>query len=160
MGNFRLKRAFLLVDALHGLKRTDEEILALFRRLGVPHQVILSKVDRVLSPTAKIKSAAKIRANIEEKGPVLARIVEELRAKIQPGLGDGPEALGEVIACSAETALKKGRFGIDNVRWATLAATGLGDEKRWSVDLMQAPDEVDHSEKIVSEENLIVQDQV
>ena len=127
----------------------------------MPHQVILSKVDRVLFPKLKIKSAAKVRANVEERGPVLANIVEELREKIQPGLGDGPEALGEVITCSAETVLKRGKFGIDNVRWATLAATGLGDEKRLSMEsMMQISDNTGHPEWIVNEEDLIVRERV
>lgn len=152
-----MKRAFLLVDALHGLKRTDEEILKLFRRYGVPHQIILSKVDRVLFPKLRTVSVANIREKIQQTEPVLARIIEGLRAKIQPGLRDGPEALGEVISCSAETVYRQGKFGIDDVRWATLAAAGLGDEKRWSVDsIMQVPHDISQPSKITSEEDLII----
>lgn len=121
----RLRRAFLLVDALHGLKRSDEEILSLFRQNAISHQIILSKVDRILFP----KSRPSI-ARMERNSPELDRICENLKGKIQPGNGDGPEALGEIVTCSAEATLEGKKLGINNVRWAVLAATGLGEEKR------------------------------
>ena len=149
------------MDALHGLKHTDEEVLTLFRRLGVPHQIILSKVDRVLFPKMGNMSVGKVRAKIEQNGPVLAEIVEDLRKRIQPGLGDGPEALGEVIACSTDKVLSKKKFGVDDVRWATLVATGLENKKRWLVDSMIQPSTGLHqSERIVSEDDLVVQEQL
>ena len=62
--------------------------------------------------------------------PELDRICEQMKGKIQPGNGDGPEALGEIVTCSAEATLEGKKLGINNVRWAVLAATGLGEEKR------------------------------
>ena len=58
------------------------------------------------------------------------RTCQEMRGKIQPGNGDGPEALGEIVTCSAEATLDGKKLGINNVRWAVLAATGLGEAKR------------------------------
>ena len=121
----RLRRAFLLVDALHGLKSSDETILSLFRQNAISHQIILSKVDRVL-----VKSSRPSLANMERSFPQLEEICGQLRSKIQPGVGDGPEALGEIVTCSAETNLNGKKLGIDNVRWAVLAATGLSERKR------------------------------
>lgn len=121
----RLRRAFLLVDALHGLKRSDEEILSLFRQNAIPHQIILSKVDRILFGKSR-PSCSRIERNL----PELDRICDQLKAKIQPGSGDGPEALGEIVTCSAEATLEGKKVGINSVRWAVLAATGLGKEKR------------------------------
>lgn len=121
----RLRRAFLLVDALHGLKRSDEEILSLFRQNAISHQIILSKVDRVLFPKSR-PSLARMKRNC----PELDRICEQMKGKIQPGNGDGPEALGEIVTCSAEATLEGKKLGINNVRWAVLSATGLGEEKR------------------------------
>lgn len=120
-----MKRAFLLVDPLHGLKRSDAEILRLFRENAVPHQIILSKVDRILFPNNKKPSTERIERN----SPDLDRICEDLRQQIQPGQGEGPEALGEILTCSGEATLGGRKIGIDSVRWAVLAATGLGDEK-------------------------------
>ena len=122
----RLRRAFLLIDALHGLKSSDEALLAQLRRNGISHQIILSKVDRILLPGSKPPSKSKLESNIRE----LDRIYLEIRAKIQPGKLDGPEALGEIISCSAEKSLERGRRpGMNQVRWAVLAATGLNLEK-------------------------------
>ena len=123
--DFRLRRAFLLVDALHGLKRSDEELLSLFRQHAISHQIILSKVDRILFPKGT-PSPARLERNL----PELERICEELRIKVQPGIRDGPEALGEIVTCSSETVISGSKLGINNVRWAVLAATGLSEEKR------------------------------
>ena len=123
--DFRLRRAFLLVDALHGLKRSDEELLSLFRQHAISHQIILSKVDRILFPKGT-PSPARLERNL----PELERICEELRIEVQPGIRDGPEALGEIVTCSSETVISGSKLGINNVRWAVLAATGLSEEKR------------------------------
>ena len=117
----RLRRAFLLVDTLHGMKRSDEEILRQFREHAISHQVILSKVDRVLFG----KSVPSVN-RMERNAPKLHAIVADMKEKIQPGTGDGPEALGEIVTCSAEKTLEGTKIGINNVRWAVLAATGLG----------------------------------
>ena len=120
----RLRRAFLLVDALHGLKRSDEELLSLFRQHAISHQIILSKIDRILFPKGN-PSAARLERNL----PELERICEELKIRVQPGIRDGPEALGEIVTCSSETVISGSKLGINNVRWAVLAATGLSEEK-------------------------------
>ena len=39
-------------------------------------------------------------------------------------------ALGELIACSAQKSIDGKRLGINNLRWAVLAATGMGGRKR------------------------------
>ena len=115
----------MLVDAFHGLKRSDEEILSLFRQNAISHQIVLSKVDRIL-----FEKSRPSLSRMERNFPELARIFEQLKGKIQPGNGDGPEALGEIVTCSAEATLEGKKLGINNVRWAVIAATGLGEEKR------------------------------
>ena len=116
----RLRRAFLLVDALHGLKRSDEELLSMFRRHAISHQIILSKVDRVLFGKSKPSLA-----RIERNSPRLEAIIADLKTKIQPGNGEGPEALGEILTCSADKTVDGTKLGVNNVRWGILAATGL-----------------------------------
>ncbi|KAL9127093.1 MAG: hypothetical protein Q9217_003968 [Psora testacea] len=121
----RLRRAFLLINGQHGVKLADEEILYLFRKHGIAHQVILPKVDRILFPKHKVSVE-----HMEKNLPALDAICTDVKAKIQPGKADGPEALGEIVCCSAETTLGGQRLGIDKLRWAVLAATGLGDVRR------------------------------
>ena len=102
-------------------------MLDLLRQQAVSHQIILSKVDRVLFPGSKNPSELKLQRNSLE----LHKLYESLRTEIQPRKFDGPEGLGEIISCSAEKSLEKGKkVGINQVRWAVLAATGLGDMKQ------------------------------
>ncbi|KAI4135999.1 MAG: hypothetical protein LQ347_000176 [Umbilicaria vellea] len=123
----RLRRVFLLVDALHGLKSSDEQLLALCRQHAIPHQVILSKVDRVVWTGPKPPSTGKLERGALE----LKKIVEHVREKVQPTIHDGPGALGEILACSAEKSLEHGKkIGINSIRWAILAATGLGSLRK------------------------------
>jgi GTP-binding protein len=46
-GRATLRRAFVLVDARHGVKAVDEEILTLLDRSAVTFQAVLTKVDKI-----------------------------------------------------------------------------------------------------------------
>jgi GTP-binding protein len=46
-GRQTLRRAFVLVDARHGVKAVDEEILTLLDRSAVTFQAVLTKVDKI-----------------------------------------------------------------------------------------------------------------
>ncbi len=50
LGRPTLRRAFVLVDARHGLKSSDEEIFTLMDKAAVVYQVVLTKADK-LKPT-------------------------------------------------------------------------------------------------------------
>lgn len=80
-------------------------------------------------------------SRIEGNLPQLNAIVAGMKSKIQPGTGDGPEALGEIVTCSGEKTMGGTKFGINNVRWAVLAATGLGDGTR----------KIEHSDMTIEE---------
>lgn len=111
----------MLVDSLHGLKSSDRQLLASLRQNAISHQILLSKVERIFHPKLKSK-------NDSDR---LLKLCEELRPILQPGKLDGPEALGELIGCSGEKTLEDGqKLGVDRVRWAILAAAGLGDNRR------------------------------
>ena len=43
----QLKRVFLLIDARHGLKKVDEDIMIMLDRSGVSYQIILTKADKL-----------------------------------------------------------------------------------------------------------------
>ncbi|KAL4821906.1 P-loop containing nucleoside triphosphate hydrolase protein [Aspergillus spinulosporus] len=125
-GRKQLRRAFLLIDSEHGIKPTDAAILSLFRKYAIPHQIILSKVDKLLfnkkpKPTS-IPSAAKLAG--------LHATLAKLRPVVQPDARtariEGPGALGELLTCSADTPIGGGRFlGVSAIRWAIVAAAGL-----------------------------------
>ena len=43
----QLKRVFLLIDARHGLKKVDEDIMIMLDRAGVSYQLVLTKADKL-----------------------------------------------------------------------------------------------------------------
>lgn len=91
-GRPSLRRAFLLIDARHGLKPVDDEIMGLLDSSAVPFQAVLTKADKVSE------------ADLE-------RSLGQVRA----GLAAHPAAFPELIVTSSQ----KGK-GIDVLR-ATIA---------------------------------------
>ncbi|KAI9040146.1 translation initiation/elongation factor MRX8 [Aspergillus affinis] len=122
-GRKQLRRAFLLIDSDHGIKKTDKDILMLFRRYAIPHQIVLSKVDKVL---AKKKSQVKSGVSTASVAS-LQKMLQGLRPVVQPVVQvEGPGALGEILTCSAETTMGPGQaLGVSALRWAILSAAGL-----------------------------------
>ena len=78
-GRPKLRRAFCLIDARHGVKPVDHEIMTLLDRSAVPFQVVLTKTDK-LGPNA-LK-------------PVIAQVEEELQKH--------PAAYPELVITSSE----------------------------------------------------------
>jgi GTP-binding protein len=95
-GRATLRRVFVLIDARHGIKPVDEEILVLLDRAAVPFQAVLTKAD-------KLRGAGGLE-------PVLAQVRERLRPH--------PAAYPEIVVTSSETG-----DGIDVLR-AVVAAIG------------------------------------
>lgn len=132
----RLRRTFLLIDAVHGPKPQDHALLSLLRKSLIPHQIILSKIDKILLPAASTGKSHKALAKrgVSAAGiEKLRRVLEELRPVVQPPpvvegeRSEGPGALGEILTCSSDTIVGGGRaLGIDGVRWAVCAAAGIG----------------------------------
>jgi GTP-binding protein len=77
-GRANLARVYLLVDARHGLKPADDEVLSTLDKAAVSYQVVLTKCDEVKSPAAVI-------------------------AATQAALVAHPAAFPEVLASSART---------------------------------------------------------
>ncbi|MBY6002768.1 ribosome biogenesis GTP-binding protein YihA/YsxC [Salipiger bermudensis] len=61
-GRVSLRRAFVLIDARHGVKAVDEEIMTLLDRSAVTFQAVLTKADKV-----KEKDREKVLAQVREK---------------------------------------------------------------------------------------------
>jgi GTP-binding protein len=79
-GRPNLARVYLLVDARHGVKANDAEVMTLLDKAAVSYQVVLTKVDK-LKPSAV--------------AGVVAAVGEAIRRR--------PAAYPEVIATSSET---------------------------------------------------------
>ena len=46
-GRVTLKRVYVLIDARHGIKNNDDEVLALLDKAAVSYQVVLTKTDKI-----------------------------------------------------------------------------------------------------------------
>lgn len=98
----------------------------LFRRYAIPHQIVLSKVDKVLA-----KKKNQVKTGVSTAGIAsLQKMLHGLRPVVQPVGPDveGPGALGEILTCSAETTMGPGlshALGVSALRWAILSAAGL-----------------------------------
>jgi len=124
-GRKQLKRTFVLIDAEHGLKKSDKSILEFLAQNGISHQVLLSKVDKILHPRAKMLSPKQLSNRLEKLRGVLEGLQEELK------FGKNmTKSVGDIISCSGvkeldEYGIGKGKIGIDAIRWAMLSACGL-----------------------------------
>lgn len=78
-GRQTLRRAFVLIDARHGVKDVDEEILKLLDRSAVTYQAVLTKADKI--------STAERDAVIEQ---------------VKAALGKHPAAYPEIVVTSSE----------------------------------------------------------
>jgi GTP-binding protein len=79
-GRVTLKRVYVLIDARHGLKANDKEVLDLLDKAAVSYQIVLTKTDKI-------------------KPPAVKRLVAETLEKIKRR----PAAFPEVVATSSET---------------------------------------------------------
>jgi len=115
----RLRRVFLLINCEHGVKSSDEQLLAHLRQMGTPHQIIISKVDKVL---VNSRNDVPGLSQLEK----LREVVEDIRDKVRPEGLKGAKALGEILCCSCRLSdTPQSRLGIASLRWAVLQACGL-----------------------------------
>ena len=91
-GRQTLRRAFVLIDARHGVKAVDEEILNLLDRSAVTFQAVLTKADKI--------STAEREAVIEQVKAALAKHPAAYPELIVTSSekGDGIETLRAIIA--------------------------------------------------------------
>lgn len=78
-GRQTLRRAFVLIDARHGVKKVDEEILSLLDSAAVTFQVVLTKADKV-------------------KENERAKVLDQVRG----ALSKHPAAYPEIVVSSSE----------------------------------------------------------
>jgi GTP-binding protein len=95
-GRPNLKRAYLLIDARHGLKDVDEEALAAFDTAAVSYQIVLTKADK-LKPSEVEAVTARTLAAISKRPAAFPRV---LATSSEKGLGI-PELRAEIAAACA-----------------------------------------------------------
>ena len=93
-GRVTLKRVYVLIDARHGIKANDEDVLSLLDKAAVSYQIVLTKTDKI-------------------KVPGVPRLLEETAQKIKRR----PAAFPEILATSSEKS-----EGLEPLRDAILTA--------------------------------------
>ena len=91
-GRPNLRRAFVLVDARHGIKPPDAEIMALLDQAAVTFQVVLTKADKVKA-AARAEVLAQVRAALQSHPAAFPELVVTSAEK-----GDGIATLRAIIA--------------------------------------------------------------
>jgi GTP-binding protein len=152
----QLRMVFLLIDALHGVKPRDLVLLQHFEMQGIPYQIILSKVDRIVMTDSKVPGPEKLGRQVAKLDKVYEEIEEQL-ATLDQGKRRKKR---DVLAASAEKQIKGlqgwgggAKIGIEAVRWAVLKACGLDcDEQgqRRVVESFQIQDEEEGDEEVVA----------
>src|SRR6516165_5462769 len=100
LGRASLARVYVLIDARHGLKDVDLEILGTLDRSAVSYQIVLTKADQI--------KPAEVEGRI---------------AEIKPALSKHPAAFPEIIATSSQTGA-----GLPELRGAMVRL--LGERRR------------------------------
>jgi GTP-binding protein len=97
-GRVTLKRVYVLIDARHGIKKNDEDVLSLLDKAAVSYQIVLTKTDKVKAagvPRLIDETLEKIRRRAAAFPAVLATSsekaegLEELRAAIALAVNGG-----------------------------------------------------------------------
>ncbi len=91
-GRQTLRRVFVLIDARHGAKAVDEEIMSLLDSAAVTFQVVMTKVDKVKGK-ALDEALARTRAALVKHPAAFPEIILTSSEK-----GDGIATLRAVIA--------------------------------------------------------------
>ena len=91
-GRQTLRRAFVLIDARHGVKAVDQEILTLLDRSAVTFQVVLTKVDKI-NRTERAAVIEQVKGALAKHPAAYPEIVVTSSEK-----GEGIETLRAIIA--------------------------------------------------------------
>ena len=73
-GRPNLKRAYLLIDARHGLKEVDLEPMQAFDKAAVSYQIVLTKSDKI-KPSEVEAMVAKTQASIAKRPAAFPRVL-------------------------------------------------------------------------------------
>jgi GTP-binding protein len=91
-GRQTLRRALVLIDARHGVKAVDEEILKLLDRSAVTYQAVLTKVDKI-NRTEREAVIEQVKGALAKHPAAFPEIVVTSSEK-----GEGIETLRAIIA--------------------------------------------------------------
>ncbi|TWG97484.1 GTP-binding protein [Mesorhizobium sp. J18] len=91
-GRVTLKRVYLLIDARHGIKKNDLEVMDLLDKAAVSYQVVLTKSDKIKPPAVE-RLLTETQGLIRKRAAAFPEILATSSEK-----GIGLDALREAIA--------------------------------------------------------------
>ncbi|UUP18487.1 putative GTP-binding protein EngB [Nitratireductor thuwali] len=95
-GRVTLKRVYLLIDARHGIKKIDEEVMDLLDQAAVSYQVVLTKADKI-KPPAVVKLVDQTLAQLKKRAAAFPELIATSSEK-----GEGVENLRATILRAIE----------------------------------------------------------
>lgn len=81
-GRPTLKRVYLLIDARHGIKANDAEVISLLDKAAVSYQLVLTKMDKI-SKASLDKLIQECHTNISKHPAAYPEIIATSSAKLQ-----------------------------------------------------------------------------
>ena len=100
-GRSTLKRVYVLVDARHGIKNNDEEVLSLLDKAAVSYQIVLTKTDKITASGVPLLVGDTL-ARIKKRPAAFPAVLVTSSEK-----GEGLEALREAVVA----AVRQSAFG-------------------------------------------------
>ncbi len=73
-GRVTLKRVFLLIDARHGIKKADKEVMEMLDKAAVTYQIVLTKIDKI-SKTSLDKVLCETIAETEKHAAAYTKVL-------------------------------------------------------------------------------------
>jgi len=104
----QLRRTFLLIDAEHGVKTSDRQLLALIKDIAIPYQVILSKADKIVFPGSRTPGPEALEARLSE----LRRTMESVKEAVQPNRRMTEVQLEKSLLAVLKNGLKEREWGL------------------------------------------------
>ena len=91
VGRASLRRVFLLIDARHGIKKIDEEIMDMLDKAAVTYQIVLTKIDKISTKelekiitdtNAQISKHTAAHVNVLKTSSEKNLFLDELKAEV------------------------------------------------------------------------------
>jgi GTP-binding protein len=95
LGRATLARVYVLIDARHGIKKNDEDVLTLLDKAAVSYQIVLTKTDKI-KPAGLPKLIAQTMEKIRKRPAAYPDVIATSSEKSE-GLDELRQAIGETV---------------------------------------------------------------
>lgn len=126
----QLRMVYVLVNSEYHPKESDLKLLMLLRNEGIPHQIVMSKVDKILYPQSKVPSELTLHKQLKRLEIRRKEVMDNVdKAAKKEGASRGV-MLRDVLCVSGYKSLgynggKPKMIGVDELRWSILTACGM-----------------------------------